>query len=617
MMTDLLRALGNHLWQSTLFSVCAFVVAVLLRGAPARTRAWVWLAASLKFLVPFSLLLAAGSWIAPARSGSVALEPMPYYSVDVASQPFTFPPNAFAGPVATSLHARSERTTLRLLDGIFVVWPLGTLAVSIVWAAQWLRVARLLRSAQEAAGGVELAILRRIEAAMGVRRPVPLFLSDSTLEPGIVGVLRPRFVWPRGISEKLSAAQMEAIVAHELTHVRRNDNLTAALHMIVEGLFWFHPLVWWIHRRMVVERERACDEAVVLQGNEPEVYAEGILSACRFSIESPLPCVAGISGSELKQRVRRIVADMPPRELGGARRLLLGGLGTAVILVPVIFGFVDAPRVSAGLQDPTGPTHYSFEVATVKPGESGSQQRMLWLEAGKLTAKNMPLKDLIMFAYDAKSTSQISGLPEWANSATYTIDAKEDEATAKALDKLPRDPRNQQIRLMLQGLLEDRFHLKVSHAEKELPVYALVVAKGGPKLKASAPDPPQEANAPAPSPGDLPKMRNRIMMGPGSVDAADIPMDDFASGILSRLPETGDRVVVNKTGLAGKYDFTLKWTPESAPRPGTPEADNGMPDTNTPGLFTALEEQLGLKLESQKGSVETLVIDSVDRPTPN
>ncbi|HUB28075.1 MAG TPA: M56 family metallopeptidase [Terracidiphilus sp.] len=612
MTSDLLRALGNHLWQTTLFSVCAAAVALLMRGAPARARAWVWLAATLKFLVPFSLLLAAGSWIAPARSGNAALEPVPYYTVDVASQPFTFPP-AISRPVATSLRGSAE--THRLLQGVFIVWLLGALVVAGAWAAQWLRIAGVLRRAERATEGIELAVLRRVEAAMGMRRPVELFLSQATLEPGMVGIRRPKLVWPRGISGKLSAEQMEAIVAHELTHVRRRDNLTAALHMTVKALFWFHPLVWWLQERMIVERELACDEAVVLGGSEPEVYAEGILRACRFTIESPLPCVAGISGAELKQRVRRIMTESP-RELGRAPRALLGGLGAAAILIPVIFGFVDAPRVSAQLQDSATP-RYSFEVATVKPGDPGSQQRMLWLGPGKLTVKNMPLKELIMFAYNAKSASQISGLPEWANSTTYTIDAKEDEATAKVVDNLPRDERNQQTRLMLQALLVDRFHLKVSHVEKELPVYALVVAKGGPKLKASAPDPPEQANAPAPSPGDLPKMRNRMMMGPGNVDAAGISMEDFASGVLSRLPETGDRVVVDKTGLTGKYDFDLKWTPESAPRPGTAEADNGTADVNTPGLFTALEEQLGLKLESQKGSVATLVVDSVDRPTPN
>jgi bla regulator protein blaR1 len=618
MSSDLLRALGNHLWQTTLFGGCAGIVALLLRGAPARIRSWVWLAASFKFLVPFSLLLSVGSLLGTVRSVSTAVQPRAYYSVDAVSQPFTFASKAIAGPVATTLHAPSARTAKLLLMGTISLWLLGSLAVLCAWRLQSRRVGQVFKRAQRASEGRELATLRRVEAAMRIERLLPLFLSDATLEPGIVGILRPELVWPRGISGKLSEAQMEAIVAHELAHVQRRDNLTAALHMVVEALFWFHPLVWWIHQRMIVEREHACDEAVVLLGSEPEVYAEGILQACRFSIESPVACVAGISGSELKQRVRRIVSESPPGEMGRVRSLLLGCLGVAAVVVPVLFGFVDAPRVSAGLQDSTGPTHYSFEVATVKPGDPGSQQRMLWLGPGKITIKNMPLKELIMFAYNAKSTSQILGLPEWANSTTYTIDAKEDEATAKAVDNLPREERNQQVRLMLEGLLEDRFHLKVSHAEKELPVYALVVAKGGPKVKASTEVPP--ANDPFPPDPGRPKGMGRGLMqfGPGSLQANDASMESFASGILSRLPEVGDRVVVDKTGLTGKYDFTLKWTPESAPRPGTMEADNGTPqENNTPGLFTALEEQLGLKLESQKGSVETLVVDSIERPTPN
>jgi bla regulator protein BlaR1 len=619
MSSDLLRALGNHLWQTTLFGGCAGMVALLLRGAPARIRSWVWLAASFKFLVPFSLLLSVGSLLGTVRSVSTAVQPRAYYSVDAVSQPFTFASKAIAGPVATTLHAPSARTTKLLLMGTISLWLLGSLAVLCAWRLQSRRVGQVFKRAQRASEGRELATLRRVEAAMRIERLLPLFLSDATLEPGIVGILRPGLVWPRGISGKLSEAQMEAIVAHELAHVQRRDNLTAALHMVVEALFWFHPLVWWIHQRMIVEREHACDEAVVLLGSEPEVYAEGILQACRFSIESPVACVAGISGSELKQRVRRIVSEAPVRGISRMGRFLLAGFASATVLIPIVFGFVDVPRVSASLTDPSSEQpKYSFEVATVKPGESASQQRMLMIGPGKVTIQNMPLRELVMFAYDAKSTSQISGMPEWADSATYTIEAKEDEATAKVLDAMPRDERNQQTRLMLQALLVDRFHLKVSHAEKELPVYALVVAKGGPKVKASTEVPP--ANDPFPPDPGRPKGMGRGLMqfGPGSLQANDASMESFASGILSRLPEVGDRVVVDKTGLTGKYDFTLKWTPESAPRPGTMEADNGTPqENNTPGLFTALEEQLGLKLESQKGSVETLVVDSIERPTPN
>jgi len=114
--------------------------------------------------------------------------------------------------------------------------------------------------------------------------------SPLRLEPGVFGVREPVLLLPEGITDRLTAPQLEAIVAHEMCHVRRQDNLTAALHMVVEILFWFHPLVWWIRARLVAERERACDEEVLRATAKPAVYAEGILNVCKFYIESPLVC---------------------------------------------------------------------------------------------------------------------------------------------------------------------------------------------------------------------------------------------------------------------------------------------------------------------------------------
>ena len=124
------------------------------------------------------------------------------------------------------------------------------------------------------------------------------------------GIVRPVLIWPEGLSARLDDEHIEAIMAHELMHARRRDNLTAALHMFVEAAFWFHPLVWWMERRMVEERERACDEAVVEMGSRPGVYAESLLKAVRFCVESPLVCVAGVTGADLAGRVRSI---MTPR----------------------------------------------------------------------------------------------------------------------------------------------------------------------------------------------------------------------------------------------------------------------------------------------------------------
>ena len=114
--------------------------------------------------------------------------------------------------------------------------------------------------------GREVEALRRLEQAGGVRRKIEIFLSRASLEPGILGIVKPVLVWPQGISDRLEDAHLEAILAHEVWHVRRNDNLAAAVHMVVEAIFWFHPLVWWLGARMVEERERACDEEVLATG---------------------------------------------------------------------------------------------------------------------------------------------------------------------------------------------------------------------------------------------------------------------------------------------------------------------------------------------------------------
>jgi bla regulator protein BlaR1 len=129
------------------------------------------------------------------------------------------------------------------------------------------------------------------------------------MEPGVVGIFRPVLLLPEGILDRLTPAQLEAIVAHELCHVRRRDNLTAAIHMVVETIFWFHPLVWWIRARLIDERERACDEEVLRLGNQAEVYAESILEACKLYLESPLACVSGVTGSDLKKRIESIMAN--------------------------------------------------------------------------------------------------------------------------------------------------------------------------------------------------------------------------------------------------------------------------------------------------------------------
>jgi bla regulator protein BlaR1 len=301
-------AMANHLWQSTVFAGLAGLLAVLLRGNHAGTRYWLWLTASVKFLIPFSALAALGSrlgglsgWLAMAP---VARRPELSIVVEEISRPFPASPAA----AASSILARHPG----VLPGILLaVWIAGFVAVAFSWWRRWQRIRQAVR------GAVPLDL----EVA------VPVLSSPAMLEPGVFGIFHPVLLLPEGIVDRLTPAHLEAIVAHELCHVRRRDNLAAAVHMAVEAIFWFHPLVWWLGTRLVEERERACDEEVLRLGSHPEIYAESILKTCQFYLESPLECMSGISGSDLEERIVRIMTQRAVHRLSFGRKLLLASRG--------------------------------------------------------------------------------------------------------------------------------------------------------------------------------------------------------------------------------------------------------------------------------------------------
>ncbi len=157
------------------------------------------------------------------------------------------------------------------------------------------------------------------------------------------GIFRPVLIWPQRLSERLKDEHIEAILAHELGHAQRRDNLTALLHMVVEAAFWFHPLVWWMERRMVEERERACDEAVVQMGSRPGIYAESLLKACRFCVESPLVCVSGITGADLSKRVLSIMT-LRLEQMSMGKKIALALFGVLVIATPILLGQSEAAQ---------------------------------------------------------------------------------------------------------------------------------------------------------------------------------------------------------------------------------------------------------------------------------
>ena len=203
--------------------------------------------------------------------------------------------------------------------------------------------------------------MRRLEGIAGIQNPIKLLLSQASMEPGIFGIARPVLLWPQGISARLDGAHLESILAHEVCHVRRRDNLAAAIHMIVQAIFWFHPLVWWLGARLVEERERACDEEVLRLGNPPHLYAESILKVCEFCVESPLACVSGVTGADLKKRIVRIMSERLSDKLTFGRKFLLVVVVVGAVAGPVGFGLVSGSRVLAQLLKSTNTPLPSFD----------------------------------------------------------------------------------------------------------------------------------------------------------------------------------------------------------------------------------------------------------------
>lgn len=679
-------AFVDHMWQSTLVMFVAWLLAIGLRRNQARTRYWVWMAASVKLLVPFALLSAIGERLRPT---SMHLFKPPQITSAFVTMARPFVATA-GGAESVSTHLIGRAAVIAPAPhhgspviGICVVaWLSGLLFLLLRWSRAWWDIRGIVRSASPISLGMAVSVL----------------LTERMIEPGIVGIFRPVLLLPDKIMDRLSAAQLRTILAHESCHVQRRDNLTAAIHMMVEAVFWFHPGVWWIERRLIEERERACDEAVLQQGNEPETYAESILNVCKFYKEASVPCVSGVTGSELKRRILRIMTKRAMLKLDLKKKVLLGAVAAAGILVPIAVGLfrvteahaqsdsaspnsivatwqgvlhadrdlhfvvkitsrengglrgifynIDAALggISAvsttlkgsllklelpfatfeGTLDPDGrriegkwtqgqnslpltfaratnhtawtipqlpprttpmaaDANPTFEVATIKPSRPDEHGPRYDFRGRRFSVIHASLGDLLKFSYGLQQ-SQIANAPDWVNSESFDIAAEPDGAG---------EPSIKQWESMVKKLMSDRFQLKSHFAKREQNVYLLTVAGAGAKLarSQSGPDTPSG-------------------MGfgpPGNFGATNVTMAEIASALGQGVL---NRPVMDRTELPGRFDLRLTWTPDGS------ASETGSVDS-APGFFTAIQEQLGLKVVSSKAPVDVLVVDRVEKPSAN
>ena len=526
----------------------------------------------------------------------------------VMSPDFTAPQAAAAA--ARSIEASSARTRPSAKVLLIAVWAIGAALFLTPVLVTPGRLRKLRGSARQWHEGEEL--VRAIGS--GIRRPVAVFIHEDVAAPLTCGIVRPAIVLPSQAREWTDQEIRQALI-HELEHIRRVDWPVHLTARVVCAVYWFNPLVWIAWRQLALEAERVCDDAV-LRIAERTAYAQQLVTLARHARSSPVPVLSMVSRSELSERISALLDEAQARGRLGVRRaaaiVAIAGLAAAAV-VP-LRAAVQAPVT---VQDPA--TLPSFDVVSIKENKSGDVMQGSRRQPGRIIITNVPLR-LSIINFFGLQPQQLIGGPEWIDSARYDI-------TAQFAGEVPlAEPGTVgPLQLMMQRVFAERFKLAVHTETREIPVYELTLARSdrvlGAKLKPAATDCEAVMNAmlksareggPPPTAGpQLPDGRPACGMrfGPGSRLVAG---GTSMAALARSMSNPAGRIVVDKTGLIGAFDFELEFTTD--PVGGQPPA---VSDTNLPSLFTALEEQLGLKLVPERRPVEVLVIDRVERPTEN
>ncbi len=683
----MIEQLTNHLWQSTVFALAVAALTIFFRKSGAHVRYWLWFSTSIKFFVPFAMLIALGRQMQWAPTVREAAPPAISAAMVRVSEPFL-------EGVSSVLPVRPSRA--RTIDWFGVVlpavWACGFLAIALIRIRLWWRI----RNVVSTCTSLDLP-------GMGIPPGIRVRSTTGLLEPGVVGLWRPMLLLPAGLQHDLTPSQLQAVIAHEVCHTNRRDNATAAIHMLVEALFWFHPLVWWIGSRLVNERERACDEEVLRLLGEPEAYAEGILAVCKRYVESRLSCVSGVSGSNIQKRIEGIMNNRMGLKLTFVKIAILSLAALFAFATPIVVGSMKAalPHPSA----PAAPTFPSVEPASPQPekprvivkssqginppadkpatpapaavipaaqfeeasirqcdpnnlppppeGMRGGGANSFQMTPGRTHALCMTLATLIRTAYGygpanldfgnlggrgrgltfdsvyglgVEDGVRVRGGPDWVRNARYTIEAVAQGASEPATMQGP----------MLRALLERRFQLKVHIDTEQTPAFALTVAKGGLKMKEGNCTPPDASFVAMRSTTEMVRKnleaarRGQTTTAPcGFYGTANGPNRLFV-GAGAGVPVLGPFLgltVIDRTGIpnTARFNYVLEFAPDdSTAGPLGRELPAGIQLANEPSdvprgpdIFTALEEQLGLRLEPAKAPREFIVIDHVERLSPN
>jgi bla regulator protein BlaR1 len=440
--------------------------------------------------------------------------------------------------------------------------------------------------------------------------------SASCAAPVTVGWFNPTVILPEGW-QQWPQAQLDAVMTHECEHAQRRDPLVQWLALLNRAVFWFHPVAWWLEWELSALAEEACDSAVLVRGYDARDYAETLMDMARAVMRSGSRVnIVGVAmpGGFLAQRIRHIVENVPAPRISRTR------MACVVAVCTITCTAFAAGRLERTRQSPAAPANRpAFDSVSIKLSKSADPRMLIQFQpGGRLVTTNLPVRVLVSTAYQLSlgmGRGAIVDAPDWIDSEHFDIEAKAEG-----------NPTREQLILMLQSLLADRFKLAAHWETRQLPVYALVLSKAGKTgplliphaadnstchdLKAQALPPTQPGAGPVSIPAPC---GGGFLISPGHI-GTESTMAVLAKN-LSWFQQI-DRAVVDNTGLNGTFDIAIEYAPFALNAQVNADAtatESSLPAT----IFDALREELGLKLESTKGPVNVLVIDHVEQPSPN
>jgi uncharacterized protein (TIGR03435 family) len=588
--------------KATFILVAALIASRLVRRSSASTRALI-LTSSFGVLLALPVM----EVVLPSRPIEVELlQLVPGLESMVAPLATgTVPP-----PAIVNSHPRGSSPEPSRLPKpatiVWCVWAIGACFLAARLGAGLVRLRSLRQTGERWGDAAAATILQQATS-----RRVHLFLHTELTSPMTCGIAEPSIGLPIEARE-WSATELRQALIHEAEHIRRGDWVVLVLSRVACSLYWFQPLVWIAARRLNLESEYACDDAVVRVG-ERASYAQQLVSmARRLSEGVSHPALPMADRRDLAKRVDAVLNHARPRTQLRTWTVAATTIATLLVSAAIAPWRPAAAQSGGAVEDvlpiPMALTGKAFSQVSIGSADGTGSPLAFDTKTGVFTARNTTLLGLISYAYAAVPRTEpvawepfevndqrITGAPEWMQTERFDIDAKTNPgATAE------------ELHAMLRRLLRDSFDLSVRDETRQTPAYRMVrIGTAG-------------SSAPGLQPGnqDCADRWNMEGGGPGHIVRRCITLAEFAAEFT--LAEVLGRPVVDRTGISGVFNLSLVHAPTSDELATVYElSPSDLPRElfDRPSIFTAMEQQLGLRLESTRGVVHTLAIESATRPT--